>query len=192
MAMTGEQRLHFLRGIRADSRQYKHMLATIDVEKSECSRHSDRESIHEGIRSSVGFGPLSRLVFGVLEEWMRGQIEAQAFSCAEAGQHLEAMQWNESLGMLLQDQGQPDKALVIQERLLQLKRRSLSKNDPSLGIYHFAIAIIFIVTCFFVSTCSYDHDQPCRILHCTRKASGCCQNARRGAADKQPRAACKP
>jgi hypothetical protein len=25
-------------------------------------------------------------VFGVLEEWMRGQIEAQAFSCAEAGQ----------------------------------------------------------------------------------------------------------
>jgi hypothetical protein len=35
MAMIGEQRIHFLRGIRADYRQYKQMLATVDVEKSE-------------------------------------------------------------------------------------------------------------------------------------------------------------
>jgi hypothetical protein len=37
------------------------------VERSECSRAADRESIHAGIRDSVGFGALGRMVFGVME-----------------------------------------------------------------------------------------------------------------------------
>jgi hypothetical protein len=89
VAMTAEERLRFLRGIKASYREYYKMLGTVNAEASECSRPADRLSIHDGIRSSVGFGKLSRMVFGVLEEWMEGQLRAQATTCQEAGEYSE-------------------------------------------------------------------------------------------------------
>ena len=68
MAMTGGERQRFLQGIKADPGEYYNMLGTVNAETSDCSRPADRVSIHEGIRGSVGFGLLSRMVFGVLEE----------------------------------------------------------------------------------------------------------------------------
>ena len=68
VAMTAEERLRFLRGIKDNHREYYNMLGTTNPERSECSRPADRVSIHDAIRSSVGFGPLSRMVYGVLEE----------------------------------------------------------------------------------------------------------------------------
>ena len=133
VAMTAEERRRFLRGIRADHSEYYKMLGTVNAETSECSRGADRDSIHEGIRGSVGFGRLSRMVFGVLEEWMQGQLEAEASSCVEAGREEEAMEWTATLANVLSDQGKHDDALAMDERVLEFRRRVLPENHPDIG-----------------------------------------------------------
>jgi hypothetical protein len=72
VAMTAEERRRFLRGIKSNFKEYYTILGTVNAETSECSRPADRSSIHDSIRSSVGFGMLSRMVLGVLEKWMEG------------------------------------------------------------------------------------------------------------------------
>ena len=133
VAMTGGERQRFLQGIKADHGEYYKMLGTVNAETSDCSRPADRVSIHEGIRGSVGFGLLSRMVFGVLEEWMLGQLEAQASSCEQAGEENEAMQWTATLARVLSDQGRHDDALAMKERVLEFRRRVLPENHPSIG-----------------------------------------------------------
>jgi hypothetical protein len=71
--------MRFLRG----ANEYCKKLGAVNAKASKCSRPADRVSIHDGIRGSVGFGPLSRMVFSVLEEWMEGQLRAQAASCKQ-------------------------------------------------------------------------------------------------------------
>jgi hypothetical protein len=133
VAMTAEERLRFLRGITADFTEYYTMLGTVNAETSECSRPADRLSIHDGIRSSVGFVKLSRMVFEVLEEWMEGQLRAQVASCEEAGQDVEAMEWNQKLALMLKKQGRHADALAMGERVLEFRRRVLPANHPSIG-----------------------------------------------------------
>ena len=133
VAMTGGERQRFLQGIKADPGEYYKMLGTVKAETSDCSRPADRVSIHEGIRGSVGFGLLSRMVFGVLEEWMLGQLEAQASSCAQAGEEEEAMRWTATLAMVLSDQGRRNDALAMEERVLEFRRRVLPENHPLIG-----------------------------------------------------------
>ena len=77
VAMTAEERLRFLRGIKTDYNEYYTMLGTVNAETSECSRPADRASIHDSIRSSVGFGKLSRMVFGCLRSGWRGSCEGR-------------------------------------------------------------------------------------------------------------------
>ncbi len=76
--------------IKRNYKEYCKMLGTVNMETSDCSRLADRVSI--GIRGSVGFVQLSRMVFGVLEEWMEGQLRVQAASCEEAGDDAECME----------------------------------------------------------------------------------------------------
>jgi hypothetical protein len=133
VAMTAEERLRFLRGIKADFKEYYTMLGTVNAETSECSRPADRASIHDSIRSSVGFGKLSRMVFGVLEEWMEGQLRMQVASCEEAGKDAEAIQWNDALASILSNQGRHTDALAIFERTLEFQRRILPENHTDIG-----------------------------------------------------------
>ena len=133
VAMTAEERLLFLRGIHTDFKEYYKMLGTVNAETSECSRPDDRASIHDGIRSSVGFGKLSRMVFGVLEEWMEGQLRAQVASCEETGEEKEAMAWTTTLAIVLADQGRHSDALAMRERVLEFMRRVLPENHPDIG-----------------------------------------------------------
>jgi hypothetical protein len=133
VAMTAEERLRFLQGIKTDISEYYAMLGNVNAETSECSRPSDRASIHDGIRSSVGFGKLSRMVFGVLEEWMEGQLRAKAASCEEAGKDEKAVRWSEVLGKVLLQQGRHADALAIFERVLEFRRCVLPANDPLIG-----------------------------------------------------------
>jgi hypothetical protein len=133
VAMTAEERLRFLRGIKTDFSEYYTMLGTVNAETSECSRPADRASIHDGIRSSVGFGKLSRMVFGVLEEWMEGQLRGKAASCEEAGEDEEAMDWNNTLALVLSQQGRHADALAMEERVMEFRRRVLPANHPSIG-----------------------------------------------------------
>jgi hypothetical protein len=133
VAMTAEERLRFLRGIQADFKEYYTMLGTVNAETSECSRPDDRLSIHDSIRSSVGFGKLSRMVFGVLEAWMEGQLRAQVASCEEAGEDAEVMEWNQTLALVLSQQGRHADALEMRERVLEFQRRVLPANHPDIG-----------------------------------------------------------
>jgi hypothetical protein len=133
VAMTAEERLRFLRGIKADYAEYYTMLGTVNAETSECSRPADRASIHDGIRSSVGFGKLSRMVFGVLEEWMEGQLRAQVASSEEAGDDAGVMEWNQTLALVLMQQGRHADALAMGEQVLEFQRRVLPANHPGIG-----------------------------------------------------------
>ena len=133
VAMTADERARFLQGIRADPKEYYKMLGTVNAEASDCSRPADRASIHDGIRSSVGFAKLSRMVFGVLEEWMEGQLRAQVASCEEAGEDVEAMEWNYTLALVFLQQGRHADALVMFERVLEFRRRVLPADHPDIG-----------------------------------------------------------
>ena len=133
VGMTAGERLRFLRGIKAETREYYNMLGTVNAERSDCSRPDDRASIHDGIRRSVGFVKLSRMVFGVLEEWMEGQLRAQAASCEETGEDEEAMDWRATLASVLSDQGRHSEALAMQESVLEFRRRVLPAEHPAIG-----------------------------------------------------------
>jgi hypothetical protein len=133
VAMTAEEKLRFLRGIKSSHKEYYTMLGTVNAETSECSRPADRASIHDSIRSSVGFAKLSRMVFGVLEEWMEGQLQAQVASCEEAGEDVEAMEWNYTLALVFLQQGRHADALAMFQRLLELRRRVLPADHPDIG-----------------------------------------------------------
>jgi hypothetical protein len=133
VAMTAQENERFLRGIREDYKLYYRMLGRVNAETSECSRASDRESIHEGIRRSVGFAKLSRMVFGVMEGWMEERLRGQAAVSAAAGDEAMAMYWNALLAAVFLDQGRYDDAVVICEAVLEYRRRFSPENHEEIG-----------------------------------------------------------
>ncbi len=180
VAMTAEERLRFLRGIKADSKEYYMMLGTVNAETSECSRPADRASIHDGIRSSVGFGKLSRMVFVVLEEWMEGQLRAQVASCEAAGDDAEATEWNHTLALVLMHQGRHADALAMSEQVLEFSRRALPANHPAIGegcagrdALHAVWRLRGDWSFCFILTCRHGHEQPCWDVQSAWKARGC-------------------
>ena len=134
VAMTAQENQRFLTGIRVDYKQYYSMLGRVNAEASRCSRAEDRESIHEGIRRSVGFAKLSRMVFGVMEEWMEQQLRGQAAASAESGDEQRFTMWNETLALVLSEQGRHDEAVAFFEAALKYARRVLPENHPDIGV----------------------------------------------------------
>ena len=133
VAMTAAEKQRFLDGISQDFGSYYRMLGTVNVETSECSRTADRDSIHCGIRDSVGFGELGRMVFGVMEEWMVEELRAQAAAKREEGDELREMVWRCVLGNVLGQQGRHEDAMAMQESALECFRRVLPPNHPDIG-----------------------------------------------------------
>jgi hypothetical protein len=133
VAMTAEENQRFLRGIAKDPQQYYSMLGRVNAEASDCTKATDRESIHEGIRRSVGFGKLSRMVFGVMEGWMEEQLRGQAEVHTAAGDNHNAMIWNAVVAAVLGCQGRHDEAVVLFEAVLKFQQHALSDKDPFLG-----------------------------------------------------------
>jgi tetratricopeptide (TPR) repeat protein len=135
VAMTALEKRRFLDGISEDFGAYYNMLGRVDVARSDCSRAADRESIHAGIRDSVGFGELGRMVFGVMEEWMVGELQAQAAAKREEGDERGEMAWCQVLGTVLGQQGRSDEAVEFEEKALAIGRRVLGEDDADLGVY---------------------------------------------------------
>ena len=133
IAMTAQENQRFLDGIREDPKQYYGMLGRVNAEASDCSRAEDRESIHEGIRLSVGFSELGRMVFRVMEVWMEEQLKMQAVARSAAGDHEGAHDWNDTLATILAQQGRHQDALVLREKTLEFRRRVLPENHPNIG-----------------------------------------------------------
>ena len=186
MAMTADERARFLQGIREDPGEYYKMLGTVNAEASDCSRPSDRVSILDGIRGSVGFAKLSRMVFGVLEEWMEGQLRAQVASCEETGDDEEAMAWTTTLASVLADQGRHSDALAMRERVLEFRRRLLPENHPDIGegrVRSGAACGVLSVRGWglLTVTCRHGHVQSCRFILRSREALGCACDDGKGA-----------
>jgi hypothetical protein len=133
VTMTARENERFLRGIRFDYGKYYSMLGRVNLETSDCSRPSDRDSIHEGIRHSVGFAKLSRMVFGVMEGWMEEKLREQASASTAIGDDIETMHWNAVLANMFSDQGRHDEAVVLLEAVLKFRRRVLPENHPDIG-----------------------------------------------------------
>ena len=155
MCMTSEESVRFLRGINGNPKEYYNMLGTVNAERSDCSRPADRVSIHDGIRSSVGFVRLSRMVFGVLEEWMEGQLRTQALKYREAGAKIEAMQCINTLALVLCEEGRNEEALSILKRVLEFRRRALPADHPDIGDGHVwsaaaCVRLLLIVILWFI------------------------------------------
>jgi hypothetical protein len=196
VAMTADERARFLQGIRADPKEYYKMLGTVNAEASDCSRPADRASIHDGIRGTVGFAKLSRMVFGVLEEWMEGQLRAQVASCEETGEDEEAMRWSTILARVLSDQGRHSDALAMDERVLEFFRRVLPENHPSIGEGRVGIGVacgvLIVEDVLLIVTCRHGHGQSCLVILQTREARGCAFDARKGAGVQAACAAREP
>ena len=133
VAMTAQENDRFLRSIKNDHSKYYGMLGRVNAETSDCSRAEDRESIHEGIRRSVGFAKLSRMVFGVMEGWMEERLRGQAAASAAAGDESEAMDWKQVLAAMLLKQGRSGEAVELYENSLTHQRRVLPENHPHIG-----------------------------------------------------------
>jgi tetratricopeptide (TPR) repeat protein len=111
------------------------MLGRVNVERSECSRAADRESIHAGIRDSVGFGALGRMVFGVMEEWMVEELRAEVAARQRDGDERGEMRWSCVMGSVLKDQGRREEAVEFEERALEISQRVLSEDDAGRGVH---------------------------------------------------------
>jgi hypothetical protein len=161
VAMTAQENERFLRSIRKDRDVYYDILVRVNAETSECSRASDRDSIHEGIRRSVGFGKLSRTVFGVMEGWMEERLRGQAAASAAAGDERGAMIWKGVLAIVFRQQGRHDEGVVLQEEVLKFRRRVLPENHLEIG----ATCICGLLIELDVDTlCSRPCNQPTRYL----------------------------
>ena len=134
VAMTAQENQRFLAGILKDHRKYHGMLGRVDAEASECSRIEDRERIHDGIRRSVGFAKLSRMVFGVMEGWMEEQLRVQVAANVAAGNEAIAMEWNSTLALVLYEQGRLDEALVIIEAVLKFRQSVMPDDHVAIGV----------------------------------------------------------
>jgi len=143
VAMTGQEKKRFLRGISKDPGAYYRMLGTVNVESSDCSRPEDRESIHAGIRDSVGFGELGRMVFGVMEKWMVQELERQLVSKQYECNDVGVLRWSSNLASVLRDQGRHDEAVVLGEKALKTAQRFFGENNSRLGIYMCNLAITY-------------------------------------------------
>jgi hypothetical protein len=133
VAMTAQENERFLVNIHNDYGAYYHMLGCVNAETSDCSRKSDRESIHEGIRRSVGFAKLSRMVFRVMEGWMEERLRGQVAASEAAGDIYEAMRCNSVLAAIFLHQGRNNEAVLLQEAVLKFQQNSKRENNLDLG-----------------------------------------------------------
>jgi hypothetical protein len=76
----------------------------------------------------------------------------QAASCEEAGDEAEGMEWIRILAGVLLDQGRPNEALSMFERVLEFRRRMLPEDHPDIGEGHVKLvlhALLILKGCVF-------------------------------------------
>jgi tetratricopeptide (TPR) repeat protein len=122
VAMTAQEHRRFLMNISTDVKQYYSMLGRVNAETSDCSKAEDRESIHEGIRRSVGFAKLGRMVFGVMEGWMEETLRGEVAASLAAQDTKIAMMWKTVLANVCHEQGRNVEAIELYESILEQKQ----------------------------------------------------------------------
>jgi tetratricopeptide (TPR) repeat protein len=139
MAMTIAEHSRFLEESNSSTANTAHvkLLCNTCVERSECSRESDRKNIHTAIQQTVGFDNLNRSIVEVMEKWMMQQFEQQAETLDEEECHSSKVQ----MARLLSDQGMYEEALVLEEQILAHFKKNLPEHHPNIGIAMSNLAI---------------------------------------------------
>ncbi len=130
--MTDKERGRFLSEMSSSTQIYYNMLGRVDAERSDCSRASDRTSIHDAIRSTVGFAKLNRMVIEVLEGWMDKELRQQlaASEASNGDGNANPTAWKHTLGIVLHQQGRFQEATELMEASLKLVQAAYGDDDP--------------------------------------------------------------
>ena len=112
---------------------FRQMLGSVNTENSQCSRPADRDNIHAGIRSSIGFQMLNRMVFGVMTEWLEGQLQLQAAERQSTGDDHGSSMSRDVLAFALNDAGELQDAVLRRENALEVARLSFPEDHPHTG-----------------------------------------------------------
>lgn len=132
LAMTRKERQRFVSSVENDHDVFRQMLGYVNTEKSQCSRAVDRDNIHSGIRSSIGFQRLNRMVYGVMTEWMEGELQ-QAAERQSTGDDHGSLLSRDAIAIALNDAGELQDAVLRRENELEVARLSLSEDHPHTG-----------------------------------------------------------
>ena len=115
------------------------ILCSSNVERSDCSRASDRDSIHSAIRDSVSFEHLNRAIVEVMEKWMLQQLSNHF----EVQDEEEVHQAKGTMAAMLCDQGRYDEAIVLEEQIVAYARRTLPVGHQNIGVALTNVAISY-------------------------------------------------
>jgi len=138
--MTVAERTRFL-----DQAQYGKidfhttMMCSVSAERSDCSRESDRQSIHAAIQETVGFDHLNRAIVEVMEKWMLQQFDQHLETQDEEQVHLAKSQ----MAVMLCDQGRYDEAIVLEEQILAYNRNTHPGGHLNIGVALTNLAISY-------------------------------------------------
>jgi hypothetical protein len=125
VAMTATERLRFARCCKADLEEYRKMLSTVNVEagvffncfapsiRDDFKQHykmfsavgalaahtasSEHPAAGDDARGGFNFGQPSEMVADLFKEWLEGALRKRISTLQDAGEHCEAMQWNNML-----------------------------------------------------------------------------------------------
>lgn len=142
IAMTAAERKRFLDESKtkygpADAQ--KMIQCSVSVERSECSRESDRQSIHSAIQETVGFDHLNCVIIEVIERWMFRQLDQNSETQDEEEAHSSKAQ----IAAMLCDQGRYDEAILLEEQILAYTKRTCPSGHVSIAIAMTNLAISY-------------------------------------------------
>ncbi|KAJ3296302.1 Kinesin light chain 3 [Borealophlyctis nickersoniae] len=120
----------FRTSLRDHPEAFYKMLATIKSGNSVAFKASDRDTIHEAIRKTVGFSALDRMVLSVLSNWMVSTLQSHILLTEKAGDEVEHAKWLSSLAILFTDQGRYKDAEPLCVDCLERRRRVLGEDHP--------------------------------------------------------------
>ncbi|KAJ3294213.1 Kinesin light chain 3 [Borealophlyctis nickersoniae] len=122
----------FRTSLRDEPEAFYKMLATIKSENSVAFKASDRDTIHEAIRKTVGFSALDRMVLSVLFNWMVSTLRSHILLTEKAGNEVEHGEWLFSLATLFLNQGRYEDAEPLFVRCQEIRRRVLGEDHPDM------------------------------------------------------------
>jgi len=131
VALPPSERARFLKEIAARSSAFYEMLSKVNTAKSECSRDTDKQRIFAAVgRLDGGFIGLDRGVLKTFTEWLEKQLEQDIAAAVAEGQAVVECNMIHSLGILLKDKGEFDRALMLIEKCVVKRRRILGDEHP--------------------------------------------------------------
>ena len=139
VAMTVAELSRFLENESNSRDAHIKLLCNTCAERSDCSRESDRKSIHSAIQQTVGFDNLNRSIVEVMEKWMMQQFEHQVETLDEEESHLTKVQ----MASLLSDQGRWEEAVMLEEQVLAHFKKTLPVGHPNIGLAMSNLAISY-------------------------------------------------